>query len=161
MSVEYFLDTNVLAYSFDTTVPAKADTARSLIEEALGGGRGVISWQVVQEFSNLALRKFARPMKGDECGLYLRKVLMPLCRVWPSESLYLDAFDLGNETGYAWYDCLILAAALQSGAKRILTEDLQHGRRVRGLEIVDPFLPSADSPARAPRSAGSPRRSSG
>ena len=139
MIAEYFLDINILVYSFDTTAPVKAAKARSLVEISLREGRGVISWQIVQEFSNLALLKFAKPMTAAECGLYLRKVLLPLCRVWPSSSIYQDALDLVAETGYSWYDCIVLAAAIDSGAKRLLTEDLQHGRIVRRLEIVNPF----------------------
>jgi predicted nucleic acid-binding protein len=139
MSIDYFLDTNVLVYSFDASAPAKADKARLLIEKSLGEGRGAISWQVMQEFCNLALRKFASPMTAPECGLYLRKVLLPLCRVWPSEALYLDALELVRETAYSYYDCLILAAALESGASMLLTEDLQNGRKLRSLEIVNPF----------------------
>lgn len=139
MSVEYFLDTNVIVNSFDATAPAKADKARLLIGKSLQEGCGAISWQVLQEFCNLALRKFAHTMTAPECGLYMRKVLYPLCRVWPSEPLYSDALELVGETGYSYYDCLILAAALESGARRLLTEDLQNGRKVRSLEVVNPF----------------------
>jgi predicted nucleic acid-binding protein len=139
MSVECFFDTNIFVYSFDLRAPAKAEKARSLIGKALREGNGAISWQVLQEFCNVALRKFAAPMTGPECGLYARKVLLPLCKVWPSEVLYSDALDLLGETGYSYYDCLILAAALESGARRLLTEDLQQGRKVRSMEIENPF----------------------
>ncbi len=139
MSVEYFLDTNIIVYSFDAMAPAKADMARALIGKSLRERDGTISWQVVQEFCNLALRKFASPMTPQECDLYMRKALFPLCTVWPSESLYLEALELVGETGYSHYDCLILAAALESGASRLLTEDFQNGRKVRSLAIVNPF----------------------
>jgi predicted nucleic acid-binding protein len=139
MSVETFLDTNIIVYSFDAMAPAKANIAQKLIRKSLGDWDGAISWQVVQEFCNLALRKFVSPMTAPECSSYTRKVLFPLCKVWPSESLYSEAFELVGETGYSYYDCLILAAALESGASRLLTEDLQNGRRVRSLEIVNPF----------------------
>jgi predicted nucleic acid-binding protein len=140
MSVDYFLDTNVLGYSFDRKAPEKMAIASSLIEGALGKGCGAISWQVIQEFCNIAQRKFTIPMRPDECSLYLRKVLVPLCRVWPAQSLYLDALDLIEETGWSWCDCLIVAAALDVGAKRLYSEDLQHDRKVRRMEIVNPFV---------------------
>ena len=41
--------------------------------------------------------------------------------------------------GYSWWDALILAAALQSGARYLLTEDLQSGQEVDTLTIVNPF----------------------
>ncbi len=139
MSVENFLDTNIIVYSFDAMAPAKANIAQALIGKSLREWDGAISWQVVQEFCNLALRKFVSPMTAPECALYARKVLFPLCKVWPSESLYSEALELVGETGYSYYDCLILAAALETGANRLLTEDLQNGTKVRSLEIVNPF----------------------
>ena len=139
MSVDFFLDTNVIVYSFDSTAPAKAEESRRLLGASLREGTGAVSWQVVQEFSNLALRKFASPMTVADCDMYLRRVLFPLCRVWPSQALYSDALELVEETGYHYYDCLIVAAALESGAARLFTEDLQSGRKVRSLEIVNTF----------------------
>lgn len=37
------------------------------------------------------------------------------------------------------YDSLIVAAALEAGCNRILTEDLRHGQRIAALVIEDPF----------------------
>jgi predicted nucleic acid-binding protein len=38
------------------------------------------------------------------------------------------------------YDAMILAAALESGCKQLLTEDLQHQQRVESiLDIINPF----------------------
>lgn len=47
MSAEYFLDTNVLVYSFDKSAPAKREKSVNLIAEGLRKGSGAISWQVV------------------------------------------------------------------------------------------------------------------
>ena len=38
------------------------------------------------------------------------------------------------------WDALIVRAALATGCRVLFTEDLQHGRRLDGLEIVNPFL---------------------
>jgi len=43
MTVEFFLDTNILVYTFDPTVPAKQNRARDLVERALEYRQGVIS----------------------------------------------------------------------------------------------------------------------
>jgi predicted nucleic acid-binding protein len=48
---------------------------------------------------------------------------------------------LQTSTGYGFYDCLILASALQCGATTVLSEDLQHNQLIDGtLRIVNPFL---------------------
>ena len=134
-----FLDTNVLVCSFDSDAPAKRDRSRALIATALQDHSATISYQVVQEFLNVATRKFASPMTGSQASDYLNAVLMPLCTVWPSRSLYLTALNVREETGFSFYDALIVAGALEASCKRLLTEDLQDNRVVRGLQIVNPF----------------------
>ena len=66
MSARFFLDTNVFAYSFDRGSPAKSRRAAQLIREAVTNRKGIVSYQVVQEFFNLALRKFEEPMTVPE-----------------------------------------------------------------------------------------------
>ena len=64
MSAEYFLDTNVLVYAFDQTAPEKQARARELLNV---DRNWAISWQVVQEFSSVALHRFAKPVSPDFC----------------------------------------------------------------------------------------------
>lgn len=137
----FFLDTNVLVYSFDKRDATKQQRAQALVEEALETGRGVISSQVVQEFLNVATRKFAAPMSTADALRFLNDVLNPMCEVFPSISLFERALIVRDTTGYAFYDALIVAAAIQAGCKTLFTEDLQDGRRIEGLLIRDPFQP--------------------
>lgn len=136
----FFLDTNVFVYSFDSSAPAKQQTARQLVQTALRGQRGVISTQVVQEFLNLALRKFRQPMTVSDARDYLRSVLIPLCQHYPSTAFYDRALLLKEETGYSWYDTLIVTAAVEAGCASLFSEDLQSGRVVRGVTIRNPFV---------------------
>jgi predicted nucleic acid-binding protein len=142
MPAEYFLDTNVFVYSFDETAPKKRARARALIRDALESAKGVISSQVAQEFLNVALHRFARPLSAREGAEYLDQVLAPLCRVFASPELLRDAVAVQADTGFHFYDSLIVAGALASGARILYTEDLQAGRRLRGLSIENPFRSS-------------------
>lgn len=139
MSAKHFLDTNVFVYSFDQSQPVKRERALALIADALQTGDGLISTQVIQEFLNVATRKFAVPLKVEDCKAYLVKVLHPLCQVYPDLALYETGLDIQQETGYSFYDSLILAGALRGGCAILYSEDLQAGQQVRGLQIVNPF----------------------
>jgi len=134
-----FLDTNVLVYTFDQTAPEKRSRATQLVEQALVSGRGVISYQVVQEFLNVATRKFRAPLSPADCRVYLDRVLAPLCSVWPCIPLYHRAMELADRWRYSFYDALIIAAALEAGCPTLYSEDLQHGQTIGGLTIVNPF----------------------
>ncbi len=139
MAAPSFLDTNVLVYTFDQDNPHKRDQALLLVEHALQSGDGLISTQVVQEFCNLALRKFAVPLSAGECRAYLDEVLLPLCRVFPSEGLFREALVLCEQHQLSWYDSLIVAAARAAGCATLYTEDLQNGMRFGGLVVRNPF----------------------
>src|SRR3984957_3443092 len=55
----FFLDTNIFVYSFDASSPKKAAQARKLIRSAIETRSGIVSYQVLQEFFNVALVRFA------------------------------------------------------------------------------------------------------
>jgi predicted nucleic acid-binding protein len=54
----------------------------------------------------------------------------------------LDAWRIEDAYGFNFYDCLILASAVNAGATHLLTEDLQHDQVVDGVRVVNPFLAS-------------------
>lgn len=138
MRAEWFLDTNVLVYTFDASAPRKRRRAQELVAEALEG-RGVTSWQIVQEFVNVALHRFEKPLTVAQLSDYTTEILTPLCQVWPSADLYRAALAIHAETGYRFYDALVVASAVASGARILYTEDLQAGRRIHGVTLQDPF----------------------
>lgn len=140
MSGKYFLDTNIFIYSFDHSARKKASSARELIREAVGSQKGVTSYQVAQEFFNVALKRFTRPMKPHEAEQYLVTVFRPLTAVHSSIALYGEALRLHGQNGLSWFDSLIVSAALQAGCDVLYTEDLQHGQRFGNLRIVNPFV---------------------
>ena len=57
----------------------------------------------------------------------------------PSAGLLSTALSIGSESGFSFYDSLIVAAAVEAECNVLLTEDLQHGRKIRGVEIRNPF----------------------
>ena len=139
MSARYFLDTNILVYSFDHSYPEKQKRAVGLIDTAVEDGAGVISSQVVQEFLNVVTRKFAVKLTSRDLRMYLEDVLLPMCAVYPTARIYARALDISEESGYSFYDAMILAGASEAGCGVIYSEDLQHGRTVGGVKIVNPF----------------------
>jgi predicted nucleic acid-binding protein len=138
-SAKFFLDTNILVYTFDLSVPLRRAQARELVERALTTRQGLISYQVVQEFLNVALRKFDVPLTATDCRQYLEQVLVPLWRISPTAVLYRAALDIQEQSGYGFYDSLIVASALDARCRTLYSPDLQDGREFGALTVVDPF----------------------
>jgi predicted nucleic acid-binding protein len=139
MSASAFIDTNVFVYHLDSSDKRKHRIAEGIVRDALAGGQACISFQVVQECLNVALRKAAVPLAPDQARAYLDVVLLPLMQVLPSAALYHRALDVQQRWRFGLYDSLIVAAALAAGCTRLLSEDLQHGQRIDTLAIHNPF----------------------
>ena len=140
MSDRFFLDTNIFVYSATDDEPAKARTSTELIRKALTTHQGVVSYQVVQEFFNLALKRFERRMNFEDRHEYLARVFRPLLKIHSSLALYEEALRLYAANKLQWYDALIVSAARESGCTILYSEDLQHGQKFGSLKIINPFL---------------------
>jgi predicted nucleic acid-binding protein len=135
MTGGFFLDTNILLYAALQPDP-RSDTARELLAR-----RGIISIQVLNEFANVANRKLRRPWPEIASAL---EAIRTLCH--PPLPMTLNthqaALTIAGQTGYQFYDALIVASALESGCHTLYSEDLQHGRLIEGrLTIHNPFAP--------------------
>ena len=135
-----FLDTNIFVYSIDRRDLVKEQKAAKLIRDNLGSLRGVVSFQVVQEFFNVASKRLVAPMTIESCQLYLERVFIPLLRVHSSAALYGEALAFQGRYRLSWYDSLIVCAALHAECTILYSEDMQHGQRFGALQIQNPFL---------------------
>lgn len=85
-------------------------------------------------------RKLLSPMSAENAQRFPEQILMPLWRIMPGLALYRRGLDLQSRHGFSFYDAVIVAAALESGCTRLYTEDLQHGQKIDGLVIENPFI---------------------
>jgi predicted nucleic acid-binding protein len=140
MNDRFFLDTNIFVYLFDQSTARKTKEADRLINQALTTGKGVINYQVVQEFFNVAFRSFPEPMHLEQAEQFLATVLRPLWAVYSSPSLCLRALQILDRFRVQWYDALIVAGAIEAKCGILYSEDFQNGQKFEGLEVRNPFL---------------------
>ena len=136
MIARSFLDSNIFVYADDHRLQAKQAIAIDLYRRARATGFGVISTQVLQEYFSVVTSKIAMP-----AGLARRRVeLMATLEVVQIDPrLILAAIDLHRLHQLSIWDALILQAAAAGGCRELLTEDMQHGANLLGVEIVNPF----------------------
>ncbi|NBC64233.1 MAG: PIN domain-containing protein [Bacteroidetes bacterium] len=140
MSDRYFLDTNIIVYSFDERDSNKQETSEKLIKNGLIHNQGVISYQVIQEFINVSTRKFETPLSLKDCQLYVDSIMDPMWEVYSSKDLIHSAFDITERWQYSFYDSLIVAAAIEASCNILYSEDLQHEQKIYSLQILNPFV---------------------
>lgn len=137
MNARSFLDTNILVYTDDAEAPTKKKRALDLVADCRRGRHGVVSTQVLQEYFVAATRKLA-----VEPATARRKVELfgRLHLVTVRLQDILAATDLHRLHGLSFWDALIVRAALVANCTRLYSEDLQHGWRIDGLEVLNPFV---------------------
>lgn len=136
MSVRSFIDTNILVYTDDASVPEKQRRAVELVAEHRRSRTGVVSLQVLQEYFVTATRKL-----HVDAALARRKVelLAEFDVASPEVPDILAAIDLHRLHGLSFWDALIVRSAKQAGCSIVLSEDMQAHREIEGVLIVNPF----------------------
>lgn len=134
-----FVDTNILLYAHDHDAGDKQSVAAVLLASLWEARCGVLSPQVLQEFLVNSVRKLQRPIP-----LAHARDIVRAYGTWVAHDMnvagVLRAADLMELTGYSFWDSLILASAEAAGAELLYSEDMQHGQKVAGLEIRNPFV---------------------
>ncbi len=132
MPAKAFLDTNILIY-------AVVRDKRSTQAEKLLAGGGVVSVQVLNEFTSVARRKLKMPWPQVTDALDAIRVLCPE-PVAISVETHEAALEIAQKHRYEIYDALVIAAALQAKCAILYSEDLHHGQVIGGrLEVRNPF----------------------
>jgi predicted nucleic acid-binding protein len=130
------VDTNILLYTIDPRAPHKQAVAQRVIAAVKTRGHAV-ALQCIGEFQNVALRKFRAP--ADRVVAYATAILEDF-RTYPASrtaaALALAEVAAGR---LSYWDALMLASAAEAGCTAMLSEDMQDGATVFGLEIVNPF----------------------
>ena len=130
-----FIDSNVLIYWVE-------DSERAAIVESLLADDATISVQVLNEFTNVLVKKLALPL------MRIRKwcdTLLDVCEVHElSVKTHSLALDLMAKYKFSFYDANIVAAAGLAGCDVLFSEDMQDGLVVRfpdktTLSIRNPF----------------------
>lgn len=144
MNDRVFIDSNVFLYAAEEGDAAKAARCGGWLRHLLGSGRGVASLQVMNEITSVLLKRGRLPAEKvfavvDTFSAFGTNAI--------NAETVAAARLIHLETGFAWWDCILVATAMELQCRWFLSEDLQHDRRIRGLTIVNPFRHSPPDPA--------------
>lgn len=136
--VQYFLDTNILVYAYDSSAGQKHSLAAQLVEACWENENGYLSIQVLQEFFVTVTRKIATPLDSQTA----RQIVADLAQ-WrlhaPKAGDLLQAIDLQQNYRLAFWDAQVIQSAASLGCKQLLSEDLNHGQTYSEVQVINPF----------------------
>lgn len=137
MSGSLFVDTNILVYAHDTDAGEKHGAAKDLLISLWDQQSGVPSIQVLQELYVTITRKMAVPMNRLDARTIVRAYLPWVVKT--DADMVLVASEIEERNSISFGDAMIVAAAQRAGAVRIVTEGLNHGQRIEGIRVENPF----------------------
>jgi predicted nucleic acid-binding protein len=127
-----FFDTNTIIYLLSE------DHDKADIIERLCLDGGLISVQVLNECTNVMLRKLKMPWGDIEIFLNTAKSIFTVVPIRIEE--HEQAVQLCQKYQFSFYDSLIVAAALNSDCARLYSEDMQDGLLVDNTMVIsNPF----------------------
>jgi len=138
MSALIFVDTNVLVYALDASQGSKHEAARRWIDVLWHTQRGRLSMQVLQECYVTLTRKLRPGLSLADARREVESYL-PWAPITITTSVLERAWLNESRFSLSWWDALIVAAAQSGGARYLLTEDLQDGQDLDGVQVISPF----------------------
>ena len=137
MTGRTFVDTNVLIYAHDVDAGTKRQTAQAILRGLWSERTGTLSIQVLQEFYVNVTRKIPRPISKQSARILVTTYAAWCVDTTPAEMA--TAFQIEDASRIGFWDALIVASALKSGAERIVSEDLNAGQLIAGILVENPF----------------------
>jgi predicted nucleic acid-binding protein len=132
----FSVDTNILIYSIDTDAGPRHEQARVLMD-ALADADCVLMLQALGEFFHAVTRKAKLPAQEAAALVHDWMELFPVAAA--DARTLRDAIALKDAHGFGFWDAMLVEAARVAGVTRLLTEDMQDGRRVGAMRLENPF----------------------
>lgn len=131
-----FIDTNIFVYADANDEPVKQEKSIALIKQNLLEKSGIISTQVLQEYTNVALKKLklSKETIVSRIELYSNFEIVTI-----SKELIVNAISIQENRKINFFDALIIEAAISAGSDVLLSEDFQNGAKFENLLVVNPF----------------------
>jgi predicted nucleic acid-binding protein len=133
MKDKIFVDTNILVYSIADDIRKRAIAEDILLQERI-----VMSPQVISEFIAVSIRK--QILDSKKVIEYANKFLKIFHISIITADTVTCAIDIMTKYHFSYWDCLILAAALENECTIVYSEDLQDGQLIEEqIKIINPF----------------------
>jgi predicted nucleic acid-binding protein len=139
MTARLFIDTNILIYALDPAEPVKRAMSADLLRRTIANHTLVLSPQILNECYRVLIQR--RRLIPEAAARSFLTCLMPWCIAPLDARTTAKAWAVQDEAGLAWWDALLVAAALMAGCKLFISEDMQDGQSISGMKVVNPFRP--------------------
>ena len=133
------VDTNILVYAYDNSVPEKQSVAENLLDNLVLDDRGLLTVQVLAEFYVVVTRRMRQPLTPEEAEVALLELAESFQVCDLTTAIVLEAARGVRQYSLSYWDAQIWASAKLNQVPVILTEDQPSASVIEGVRFVDPF----------------------
>ena len=130
MSDKVFIDTNIFIYLYSEDEIEKQTISQMAVDKY----ECLISTQVLNEFGNVCIRKLNKPVK--EIILAVEEIIEQCTVTIIDEQIVKQTLNIHENYGFSYFDCLMIASALNSNCKYLFSEDLADGQIIDDKLII-------------------------
>ncbi|MEN8816740.1 MAG: PIN domain-containing protein [Nonlabens sp.] len=131
-----FIDSNIFIYTLNKSEDIRSEKSKQTLSLLQKESRIVISTQVIQEISNVCIKKHLLD-KNDLLDYVNRLTNLEVAVI--NENIIKEAIRIKFRYQLSFYDSLIVATAIENNCSRLYSEDLNNGQSIEGLQIINPF----------------------
>jgi predicted nucleic acid-binding protein len=136
MTDKIFIDSNIWCYLFVNDEHEKYKIAEEYISSKASDAIFVISYQVLNEVTNILLQKKLQEDTIKENLQYMYKI----CTIQNfSKDIIMSAFTLRGKYSLSFWDSIIIASALNSNCNILASEDMQDGLKINNMVLNNIF----------------------
>lgn len=140
MNVERIsIDTNILIYAIDADAGNRHKMAIKVLERAITCDC-LLTLQVLSEFFNVLTRK--NQVSVHDATKHVEAFMEIFPVVAAKQDTLKQAIRMVSEHSFSFWDAMLFATAEEGDVNILLSEDFQHGRLVRNMRVVNPFVPN-------------------
>ena len=138
----FSVDTNILIYAVDRDAGERHKRSKEIVARAALHDC-VLTVQALAEFFHATTRKNLLAL--SHAGTFVRDWIDVFRVVSATDTAFINAIEGVEEHRLAFWDALLWATVRQSGCSAIISEDMQDGRRLGGVEIINPFADDSEA----------------
>ncbi|MEO0592868.1 MAG: PIN domain-containing protein [Myxococcota bacterium] len=137
MSSRIAFDANILFYAMDPYDEAKRSRCASILQRAMQEMTGSVTLQTLGEFAVAVARKGV--LEKSEAAASARDWADAFETVAAATHALHVALDWWRQGRLSYWDALLVATLSDHGITGLVTEDMDAGAVIGGVEIINPF----------------------
>jgi len=139
--MSFVIDTNILAYAYDSSEKIKRAKCLALVKNVYSGLKeAYVTNQILGELFYTFTKNFKKPLNKESARIIISSLIKSgnWLKINYDFNTVEKAIILSNEYGIHFWDSLIAATMLENNVFAIYTENEKDFKKIPGIKVINP-----------------------